>query len=69
MSEQEKLLELEMYFAFSCFGTVRDFLNIKSYIESFSAAKLLYDKKDIKKLYITDKDPRKKNGSAGENKN
>jgi len=51
MSEENpNLLELEVYFGFTCFGTIKDFLAIKDYIEKFSDSKVLYDKKSISRL-------------------
>ncbi len=64
MSETENLLEIEVYFTFSCFGKVKDYYQAKDYIEKFTGAKILFKKHSINKLYITDKDPRKKKDST-----
>lgn len=66
ISESEKLLEVEIYFALSCFGTVKEYYQIRDYIEKFTGTKIFYKKHSIQPLYITREDPRKK--PVGENK-
>ena len=53
MEEQDEALEdIELNFAFVCFGTIRDFIAIKDFISRHTSSRLIYQKKSLDFLYV-----------------
>ena len=53
------LEQIEVYSAIVFYAKLKTAADIMAYIKNFTDARVLFDKRSVEKLFITNKDPRK----------